>query len=138
MTVAQALDVIRRVGTVTEDGGKLKLAYPHRLRADLEPAIEALRANKLEALARLQSEEPRTAGEAAPDRGQQLDPATGIRPISAWGPECARGFVFNERFARPGDRVIQRTVRSRSRAQAVPARPENRWARAAKGAGDNR
>jgi hypothetical protein len=27
-----------------------------------------------------------------------IDPETGIRPISEWGPECRRGFVSDSRF----------------------------------------
>jgi hypothetical protein len=47
-----------------------------------------------------------------------IDPETGIWPISEWGFECARGFVCDERFARPGDRVIKRTGRKHRRAPA--------------------
>ena len=35
----------------------------------------------------------------------------GLRPIEKWGSACARGFVSDERFARPGDQVIKRTNR---------------------------
>lgn len=35
--------------------------------------------------------------------------------ISTWGPECGRGFVSSERFARPGDIVIKRTNREVTR-----------------------
>lgn len=44
-----------------------------------------------------------------------IDPATGIWPIAEWGTECGRGFVSDERFARGGDKVIQRTNRSQQR-----------------------
>lgn len=47
--------------------------------------------------------------------GRHLDPETGIFPIHEWAGECRRGFVSNERFARPGDRVIKRTNRSQQR-----------------------
>ena len=53
MTIAQALVLVRRVGTVAEAGGKLKLAFPERMRPSLAQAIEALKANKAEALAQV-------------------------------------------------------------------------------------
>lgn len=46
-----------------------------------------------------------------------IDPATGIWPIREWGTECGRGFVGNERFARPGEKVIQRSNRAKQRRQ---------------------
>ena len=54
------------------------------------------------------------------------DPDSGILPISAWGSECARGFVSNARFS-PSDTVIPRTNRAttrkwlRSGGRSVPA-----------------
>lgn len=47
--------------------------------------------------------------------GKHIDPATGIWPIAEWGWECQRGFVRDDRFARPGDRVVKPTIRKRSR-----------------------
>jgi len=47
--------------------------------------------------------------------GKHIDPRTGIAPICEWGNECARGFVSDARFARPGDRVIERTNRATTR-----------------------
>jgi hypothetical protein len=47
--------------------------------------------------------------------GKHIDPQTGIWPICEWGPECRRGFVSSERFARRGDKVIKRTNRNLSR-----------------------
>ncbi len=44
----------------------------------------------------------------------ERDPETGIRPISAWGSECARGFVSNARFSST-DTVIPRTNRATTR-----------------------
>jgi hypothetical protein len=44
-----------------------------------------------------------------------IDPETGIWPISEWGFEALRGFISNERFARPGDKVIPRTNRAAQR-----------------------
>jgi hypothetical protein len=43
--------------------------------------------------------------------GKHIDLCTGIFPVSEWGPECTRGFVRDERFARAGDRVIKPTSR---------------------------
>jgi hypothetical protein len=42
-----------------------------------------------------------------------IDPKTGIRPISEWGPECARGFVSDARFG--SGRIIKRTNRQTTR-----------------------
>jgi len=50
-----------------------------------------------------------------PPREQTIDAETGIWPISEWGAECARGFVSDSRFARPGDKVIERTNRHTAR-----------------------
>ena len=43
---------IRRVGTVEKAGAALRLKFPERMRAELQPAIEILRTNKAEALER--------------------------------------------------------------------------------------
>jgi hypothetical protein len=51
VTVREALQVIRRVGTVEESEGKLKLRFPESLSAELQVAIESLREGKSEALA---------------------------------------------------------------------------------------
>lgn len=53
MKVAEALEVIRRVGVVESSEGKLKLKFPERERTALQPAIDALRRGKTEALALL-------------------------------------------------------------------------------------
>jgi hypothetical protein len=50
MTVAQALRAIQSVGTVDAAGGKLKLAFPGRMRTALQPALEVLRTNRMMAL----------------------------------------------------------------------------------------
>ena len=47
--------------------------------------------------------------------GRHIDPNTGIWPAAEWGSACQRGFVSCERFARPGDQVIERTNRNTSR-----------------------
>jgi hypothetical protein len=51
--VAEALEVIRRVGVVESFEGKLKLKFPEKERTALQPAIDALRSGKTEALALL-------------------------------------------------------------------------------------
>lgn len=47
--------------------------------------------------------------------GKHINPETGCWPISEWGPECGRGFVSNERFARGGERVIKRANRAKTK-----------------------
>ena len=48
----------------------------------------------------------------------RIDPATGIKPIALWGPECARGWISDVRFG-PGDaKVIKRQPRKRRPASA--------------------
>ena len=53
MNVAEALEVIRRVGVVECSEGKLKLKFPERESAALRPAIDTLRKGRAEALALL-------------------------------------------------------------------------------------
>ena len=110
-----------------------------------EPAWQDWSAWKASALNRLFQEQGATGrpgritaatvrhGEASKAAGEAT---AGIRPISEWGPECARGFVSNERFARAGmDRVIARTAHARPKEPKAP--PAKRWARASKaGNGD--
>jgi hypothetical protein len=49
MSITEALDAIRQIGTVHVAAGKLKLDYPTRMRDSLQPALDVLRANRLEA-----------------------------------------------------------------------------------------
>ena len=42
-----------------------------------------------------------------------LKDSGGVKPISEWGAECARGFVSNARFG--SGRVIERTNRNATR-----------------------
>jgi hypothetical protein len=51
--VAEALELIRRVGAVEISEGKLKLKFPEKERTALQPAIDVLRSGKMEALALL-------------------------------------------------------------------------------------
>lgn len=53
MTVTEALEMVKRVGAVEVNGEKLKLIFPEKERATLEPAIHTLRRCKAEALALL-------------------------------------------------------------------------------------
>ena len=53
MTVTEALEVIRRAGSVVDVGGSLKLAFPKSMHTELLPAIETLKTRKAEALAQL-------------------------------------------------------------------------------------
>lgn len=49
-------------------------------------------------------------------RPRRINPATGIAVIEDWGPECARGFVSNARFASNAtEQVIPRTNRATTR-----------------------
>ena len=53
-----------------------------------------------------------------PPSQNRIDPATGIKPIALWGPECARGWISDVRFG-PGDaKVIKRQPRKRRPASA--------------------
>jgi hypothetical protein len=53
VTVAEALSAIRRVGTVENSAGNLRLRFPKTAASELQPAIDALRTGKAEALALL-------------------------------------------------------------------------------------
>lgn len=57
MNIVEALEVIQRVGVVQISDGNLKLRFPERERAALQPAIETLRNGKAEAM-KLFSEPP--------------------------------------------------------------------------------
>jgi|GEM_PF-2363578 hypothetical protein len=46
MTVHEAIDSIRRVGSIQAENGKLKIRLPEPDRAQLEPAIDVLRRNR--------------------------------------------------------------------------------------------
>ncbi len=53
MTVAEAIETVRRVGSITAQEGKLRLAFPEADRAALSPAVDVLQTRKPEALALL-------------------------------------------------------------------------------------
>jgi hypothetical protein len=48
--------------------------------------------------------------------GRHIDLETGIAPVSEWGPECARGWVSDIRFAgRTTSLVIKRKTHKKAR-----------------------
>jgi hypothetical protein len=53
VNVAEAIELIQRVGVVESSEGKLKLKFPETERTALQPAIDALRNGKTEAIALL-------------------------------------------------------------------------------------
>src|ERR1035438_4073764 len=87
MKVVEALELIGRVGLVESAGGNLKLKFPEGERTALRPAIETLRAGKVEALALLAGplhEQRVTANSTQPaqsevDRACQILNAEGVR-----------------------------------------------------------
>jgi hypothetical protein len=58
MTVTEALELVRQVGVVEGRGGVLRLKFPERDRAMLQPAIEVLRGGKAKALTLLAQPDP--------------------------------------------------------------------------------
>jgi hypothetical protein len=104
VTVAEALGAVQGVGTAEVSEGKLKLRFPEKMRATLQPAIDTLRNGKAEALARLA--EPDLTG-----RGSSLE-SEGI-PWAEWK-AAALNRLFQEQGAtgKPG-RITAATVRSR-------------------------
>src|SRR5947209_20265629 len=58
MTVVEALEMVKQVGAVEVNGEKLKLRFPEKDRATLQPAIHTLRRCKAEALALLAAVPP--------------------------------------------------------------------------------
>jgi hypothetical protein len=58
VTVAEALNAIRRVGTVENQAGNLRLRFPETAASELRPAVDALRTGKAEALTLMASRDP--------------------------------------------------------------------------------
>ena len=50
MNVAEAIGAVRQVGSLEVSGGKLRLQFPESKREAIQPALDALRAGKSEAL----------------------------------------------------------------------------------------
>ena len=73
MTVPEALELVRQVGTVQIRGGNLKLRYPEKERDRLQPAIATLRGCKAEALAILANEDSLVRAVAEGVESEQAD-----------------------------------------------------------------
>ena len=73
MTLCEAIEEIRQVGTLRVEDGKLKLRFPESHRQHLAAAIEALRQNRQAAL-------------------QTLSDAAAVPPLIKW-PESLRGLA---------------------------------------------
>jgi hypothetical protein len=58
VTVAKALSAIRRVGTVENYAGNLRLRFPETVASELQPAVDTLRTGKAEALTLLANPDP--------------------------------------------------------------------------------
>ena len=56
MTVAAALEILRKVGTVRVSHGNIRLRFPEEKRDQLRPAIDVLRNGKAEAIALLNAD----------------------------------------------------------------------------------
>jgi hypothetical protein len=79
--------MIRQAGSVVEDGGKLKLTFPERMRSELQTAIDALKADREEALAQvaqLHSEELTRAGIVLKNAGVRIMVLEGGVTIGVW------------------------------------------------------
>src|SRR5579863_9267453 len=62
MTITAALEILRKVGSVTVSQGTLKLRFPETERTELQPVIDVLRNGKPEVIALLDAEESRASG----------------------------------------------------------------------------
>jgi hypothetical protein len=82
MTLCEAIEEIRRVGTLRVQGGKLKIRFPESQCEHLAAAIEALRQDRQAAL-------------------QSLSDATAVPPLTKW-PESLRDLA-QERATTSGD-----------------------------------
>jgi hypothetical protein len=89
--VAEALEVIRRVGVVESSEGKLKLKFPERERTALQPAIDALRSGKTEALALLA--EPIEAHNFGRVEPQSLEAVLKGLAVELWSNTAGRLFI---------------------------------------------
>lgn len=104
MKVAEALELIRRVGAVENSGGSLKLKFPERARTALQPAIDTLRSGKAEALALLAeslAQGELTAGSSEPANAEPAESVLKDRAIELWSTAAGRLFlVADEEDAR--------------------------------------
>ncbi len=133
MTVAEALHAIRRVGTVENDGGNLKLRFPKTAASELQPAIDTLRTDKALALAQLSdpdSTELARASAVLNRAGIRIMALEGGATIGVWsdldGPEvraALRAFRLDELPVRylDGAGIPLRYKLRRAPGEAVPA-----------------
>jgi hypothetical protein len=86
MNVTEALERIRRVGSVKRSGGKVKLKFPARERSALQPAIDILENRKAEALALLAEPlaERLAATSTEPTIGEPLESVLREWAIELW------------------------------------------------------
>ncbi len=99
MKVAEALEVIRRVGVVESSEGKLKLKFPETERTALQPAIAVLRRGKTEALALLA--EPLKDSNLGHEKPQSLEDSLRGLAIELWSNAAGCLFIVgNEDDAR--------------------------------------
>ncbi len=128
MTVHEAIDKVRSVGTIWAESGKLKLRFPGTEQARLEPAIETLRHEReaaLQTVIRTESELatippaakwPQSLSELAAQVGQHsADPEAARREVwIEWCESKARALnhLFQEQglTGQPG-RITPATVR---------------------------
>lgn len=89
MKVAEALELIRRVGVVESAGGSLKLKFPETERATLQPAIDTLRSSKAEAMEIL----AKVLNECGPPNGEPLEAVLKNRAIELWSTVAGRMFL---------------------------------------------
>lgn len=89
-TVAEAIELVRRVGVVQNAEGHLKLKFPERERAALQPAIDILRSCKLEALALLA--EPLKDDNLGRTEPQSLEAVLKGRAIELWSDALGERF----------------------------------------------
>jgi hypothetical protein len=94
VTVAEALSAIRRVGTVENHAGNLRLRFPETAASELQPTVETLRTSKAEALAILSDPDPAElarAGAVLNRAGIRIMALEGSATIGVWsdldGPE---------------------------------------------------
>lgn len=78
--MAEALNAIRRVGTVENQAGNLKLRFPEAATSELQPAIDTLRVGKAEATGLLSGPHPAELARAS----AVLNPA-GVRIMALEG-----------------------------------------------------
>jgi hypothetical protein len=94
--VAEALDLIRRVGAVENSEGNLKLKFPEARRAALQHAIDTLRKGKAEALELLAeslTERGPTPANTETAKAEPLESVLKNRTIELWSTATGRLFL---------------------------------------------